>query len=142
MAGLVASKITISVSTVLGCLGKWSGKTDAGKAPPSPLFYRIDEEGPFLDHVFYFDRTSLCMSGRSVSPRSRGTRASAHGQWELSCISVVGLGSVLFVPWPQNPIVSVWSALTPFSQKPCYFWSVILQNAILFGIMVKMTEYC
>lgn len=49
MAGLVASKSTISVSTVLGCLGKWRGKKDAGKA--SPLFYKTDEKA--LSWMFF-----------------------------------------------------------------------------------------
>ena len=50
MAGLVASKSTVSVSTVLGCLGKWRGKKDAGKA--SPLFYKTDEKA--LSWIMFF----------------------------------------------------------------------------------------
>ena len=95
MAGLVASKITLSISIVFGCLGKWSGKKDAGKAPPSPLFYRIDEEGHFLDHIFYFDGTNLCVSGGSMSPRSRGGKGPVY-MASASLTAVASLGWVLF----------------------------------------------
>lgn len=45
---------------MLGCLGERSGKKDAAKPPPSPLFYRIDEEGPFLEFFISMELVSAC----------------------------------------------------------------------------------
>lgn len=76
-----------------------------------------------------------------MRPGSKGVRNQCTRQWEFNCSGITGFGSVLFVLWLQNPIASAWSALTPFPQKPWYFWSVILQNASFFGIRVEMTVY-
>lgn len=60
VASLVAPRITTSLSTVLGCVGKLSRKEDAVPMPAFCLFYQIDDEGLVLGHIFYFDGTGLC----------------------------------------------------------------------------------
>lgn len=106
-----------------------------GRHHPPLCFTELMKKVPsWITFFILMELVPVCQE-EAWAPGAEAQRTSAHAQWGLNCSSVTGL----FVPWPQDPIVSVLSALTPFSQKPCYFWSVILQNASSLGITVKMT---
>lgn len=152
MSSLVASRHTTSFPTTLDYLGetRWKG------SPPlhsQPCFVSQLMTSPILDHIFILmkrfsagpsSQKLLYVSGRRKKCQDLRLQGPMHMVVGFSCVSMVWGTRFWFISTLATKSYRFCVVFpTSLAQESCYFGSVILQNANVFGtiLIVEMTGY-